>query len=65
MATFEATRTAPFGSIAVFRTIGAFQAAVEALNAWNTSRKTRVALRDLSDDVLSDIGLTRGDINRL
>ena len=65
MATFESTRPAPFGSIAVFRAVSAFQAAVEALTAWNSSRKTRVALRDLSDEVLADIGLNRGDITKL
>jgi len=32
---------------------------------WNSTRRTRKELSKLSDYVLEDIGLTRGDINHL
>ena len=36
-----------------------------ALMTWNTTRKTRNTLLNLSDRELTDIGLTRGDVLRI
>lgn len=45
---------------------GAFiSSMIAAFTAWNDSRQTRIALSQLSDHELDDIGLTRGDINSL
>jgi uncharacterized protein YjiS (DUF1127 family) len=38
---------------------------VAAVSAWNDARATRKALSQLSDRELEDIGLTRGDIDRV
>ena len=37
----------------------------EALTSWNDRRATRNALARLSDRELDDIGLSRGDIDRV
>ncbi len=42
-----------------------FQRLVASISAWNDARLTRKALSQLSDRQLEDIGLTRGDIDRL
>ncbi|MDO5705883.1 MAG: DUF1127 domain-containing protein [Paracoccus sp. (in: a-proteobacteria)] len=36
-----------------------------ALTSWNDARRTRNALNRLSDHELDDIGLCRGDIDRI
>lgn len=38
---------------------------VEAVISWNDRRATRKALSQLSDRELDDIGLSRGDIERV
>ncbi|MEM9427275.1 MAG: DUF1127 domain-containing protein [Pseudomonadota bacterium] len=38
---------------------------VGRIHAWNDARRTRNVLSQLSDHVLDDIGLNRGDIERL
>ncbi|WP_104018833.1 DUF1127 domain-containing protein [Roseovarius nitratireducens] len=38
---------------------------VEAVISWNDRRATRTALAQLSDRELDDIGLSRGDIDRV
>ncbi|MEM7732066.1 MAG: DUF1127 domain-containing protein [Pseudomonadota bacterium] len=38
---------------------------IGAFNAWNDARITRKALAQLSDRELEDIGLVRGDIDRI
>ncbi len=38
---------------------------VEAVISWNDRRATRKALAQLSDRELDDIGLNRGDIDRV
>ncbi len=58
MATYETTY-AP----GIFGRIGQTFASVAAtLAAWNDTRMTRNALRQLTDRELDDIGLSRGDI---
>lgn len=46
----------PFGFVARLR---------QAVTAWNDARVTRNALAGLSDRELDDIGLCRGDIERV
>lgn len=42
-----------------------FASVFAAFAAWNDARLTRNALNELSDHELDDIGLTRGDVERL
>ncbi|MCR9147475.1 MAG: DUF1127 domain-containing protein [Rhodobacteraceae bacterium] len=42
-----------------------FRNTIEAVRAWNDARVTRKELSRLSDRELDDIGLARGDINRI
>ncbi|HEX9857154.1 MAG TPA: DUF1127 domain-containing protein [Paracoccaceae bacterium] len=65
MAAYETTRTAPFGAITTYRFIQFLSTAFAALASWNDARITRNALGKLSDRELDDIGLCRGDIDRL
>jgi uncharacterized protein YjiS (DUF1127 family) len=60
-----ATPFAPFGSIAVLRAVNSVENAVMAMVHWNTMRRTRFQLSSLSDDVLRDIGLTRGSLEQI
>ncbi|MFD1913113.1 DUF1127 domain-containing protein [Halodurantibacterium flavum] len=62
MATFEPTRTAPFGAIAVLRIVQLFEAGISRLSDWNQVRVTRKELSRLTDRELDDIGLCRSDI---
>jgi uncharacterized protein YjiS (DUF1127 family) len=65
MAATETTRPAPFGAITTFRAITAVSAILAGFSAWNDARMTRRALDKLSDRELDDIGLCRGDLDRL
>ena len=55
---------APFGAIAIHRTIGAVSDLLVAIRDWNNARRTIAALSRLNDGRLDDIGLSRGDIGR-
>ena len=65
MATFETTRPAPFGALTAHRVISALDGVRLAVVDWNEKRATRSALSKLSDRELADIGLSRGDIDRI
>ena len=65
MATYETSRAAPFGAITVFRMVQAVGSIALALQGWNSARITRNALSKLSARELDDIGLCRGDIDRI
>lgn len=65
MAAYETSRVAPFGAIATFRVVQTVLSVVNAIRAWNDARVTRAALSRLSDRELDDIGLCRGDIDRI
>lgn len=65
MAAVETTRPAPFGAINSYRAISGLSKAVGVLAAWNDARITRKALYKLSDRELDDIGLCRGDVDRI
>ncbi len=47
------------------RNPGVFARLAAALSRWNDARLTRNALNRLSDRELEDIGLSRGDIDRV
>jgi len=65
MAAFDTTRTT-YGSHGLIGRIGSFLASLTgAVAAWNDARLTRNALSRLSDRELDDIGLGRGDIDRI
>ena len=65
MAAIVTSRAAPFGAITTFRFFQFFSSAYIAVANWNDARVTRNALGKLSDRELDDIGLCRGDIDRL
>ncbi len=61
MATYDLNRTHAGG-----RSLGGrLSALISAIVAWNDARATRKALSALSDRELDDIGLVRGDIERI
>ncbi len=65
MAAIETTRRAPFGAITTYRFVQVLDRAIAAVAGWNDARMTRKALELLSDRELDDIGLCRGDIDRI
>ena len=65
MAAIVTSRAAPFGAIATFRFFQFFSGIHMTLSTWNDARVTRNLLGKLSDRELDDIGLCRGDIDRL
>ncbi len=65
MAAQVTSRTAPFGANTTFRFFQFFSGIHSAMSHWNDARVTRNALGKLSDRELDDIGLCRGDIDRL
>lgn len=65
MTTSATNTTAPFGSITVYRMVTSFGRVFSTLAEWKSNRTTRLALVSLSDDMLEDVGLSRGDINKV
>ena len=63
MAIMEPRRPVPFGTIAILHVVDYFFGLRERLVAWRNRRITRNALSRLSDHELSDIGLTRNEID--
>ncbi|MEO0752621.1 MAG: DUF1127 domain-containing protein [Pseudomonadota bacterium] len=64
MALLDQTRSTRSGPVFGGGT-GLLSNLIGAFNAWNDARITRRALSHLSDRELEDIGLVRGDIDRL
>lgn len=63
MAAFDTTRPT-YGSTGLLARAGALiESAYGAFTAWNDARATRKVLSGLSDRELSDIGLSRADID--
>lgn len=58
MATYDTTQTPGFTG----RIGQSFSSVAASVVAWNDTRMTRNALRQLSDRELDDIGLSRGDV---
>ncbi len=65
MAAYETSRPAPFGATATFKAFQFVSTTMAGLKSWNDARVTRKALGNLSDRELDDIGLCRGDIDRI
>ncbi|REC58693.1 DUF1127 domain-containing protein [Rhodosalinus sediminis] len=65
MAAFDTARTHYGTSAVTGRTSLGIAGFVGALAAWNDARVTRKTLSKLSDRELEDIGLSRGDIDRI
>jgi uncharacterized protein YjiS (DUF1127 family) len=65
MAHFEATRSAPLGSITTYHVMNSVGGFFAAMKTWNDARITRKALASLTDRELDDIGLARSDIDRI
>lgn len=64
MATIDTSRT--YGSYGLVGRISAsISAIVASVVEWNDARVTRNALSGLSDRELEDIGMVRGDIDRV
>jgi uncharacterized protein YjiS (DUF1127 family) len=61
MALYDATRIQSGG----FSLGGRLAAVINTVIAWNDARTTRNALSTLTDRELDDIGLVRGDIDRI
>lgn len=60
MSAIETNRGPAVGSVGTV-----FASLFSALSAWNDARVTRRELSRLSDHELDDIGLCRGDIDRI
>ncbi|EEX09035.1 conserved domain protein [Ruegeria lacuscaerulensis ITI-1157] len=56
---------APLGAATVLHVVDAFIRVYDSVVEWNTARKTRKLLSQLSDAQLDDIGLTREDIAKI
>ena len=65
MALATNTRPAPFGAITAFNLVSRFETAIKSVSNWNAKRKTVNILSQLSERELADIGLSRGDLDRL
>ena len=65
MAAIVTSRAAPFGAITTYRFFQFFSGIHSTFSNWNDARVTRNALGKLSDRDLDDLGLCRGDIDRL
>lgn len=62
MSVTEINRPVPLGAASTFGVVSLFERAWDAFTAWRSARATAVALADLSDKQLADIGLSRGEI---
>ncbi len=65
MALFDDTRLPSRPATVVDRAYAALTNAVAAFVAWNDARRTHDSLSQLSAHELEDIGLHRGDIDRI
>ncbi len=65
MALHDTPRPAPFGAITVFRLIRLVNDTIETLQRWKIARQTDATLRQLTDQQLHDIGLSRGWIEEV
>ena len=50
---------------AIFKAVSKAMFVFHSVITWNQTRKTRRILASLNDHMLTDIGLTRGDIARM
>lgn len=65
MTAIETTRT-PYGTLDLVARINvALTSVISTFSSWNDARVTRNTLSTLTDRELDDIGLVRGDIDRV
>lgn len=62
MAYFQTAKPAPFGAITVHTAIAMIDRGVRSLKTWVVAQRTQSELRQLSDQQLADLGLSRGMI---
>ena len=65
MAHIATTPDLPLGAVTVHRGVTFVSGIAARLREWNERRRTVLVLSRLSDAQLDDIGLTRGDIDRM
>lgn len=65
MAVYETTRAMGLGQVVAGRLSRTIHNLAATVMSWNDNRITRLALSRLTDRELSDIGLSRGDIERI
>ena len=65
MAAIDTTRPTIIGFGSGTRSSGIMTLILSAFSTWNDKRATRNALDKLTDRELDDIGLSRGDIDRI
>jgi uncharacterized protein YjiS (DUF1127 family) len=65
MTAFETRRRGSLGTTANHDLFHLVNTPLAVLKRWNDARVTRKALSSLSDRELDDIGLCRGDIDRI
>lgn len=61
-ASYSTNRSVPLGAVSIFRVTSGIENALRMLNTWRRARTTRLALANLSDAQLADIGVTRAEI---
>lgn len=62
MASYELNRSVPLGSVNTLRIVTFIERVITSIAAWRSARATSVALSELSDRQLADIGIVRGEI---
>lgn len=65
MANIDTSRPAPFGAEFLIRMTSRTDALRQSLVQWNNKRATQKAVSRLSDRQLSDIGLSRYDVDNM
>lgn len=62
MSAVDQNRAVPLGAVTLFRVTNIFERTTDALRAWYQARGTEMALANLSDRGLQDIGVERAEI---
>lgn len=65
MSVYETNRNIPLGAVTTFRVVASVERAVERFSKWRSARATAVALSELSNAQLADIGVPRGEIEHV
>lgn len=65
MSAYETNRKVPLGAVTTFRLINSVERLIESFSKWRSARATAVALSELSNAQLADIGVLRGEIDEV
>ncbi len=65
MANTFVSKSVPFGAHTFTQVTSKLAAIKSAIVTWNAERMTKVALANLSDTQMNDIGLSRGDLHKM